>query len=279
MYVYDKPKKTSVGIELIRRLVQEGHRIFTITQARQYAPTVGMNPSYLLEALYHLKRNGWIVQLRRGLYAIATGMPGILPIREYEIAMQLLQPSAISHWSALHHHGLTDQIPRKIFVLSPRRFSTQRNKLRQESQDPTDYLINGVLFHFIHVKDEKYFGIETTWAGDVKVNVTDPERTLLDGLSLPWHCGDFSEVLHAFETRSARLDLEKIINYALRLDFVTAKRLGWVLERRGVALERLKPLLTRPLTGYLMLDPSGSHAGPYNRRWMLRENLPGRNIR
>jgi len=36
---------------------------------------------------------------------------------EFEIAMALAHPAAISHWSALHHHGLTEQAPRKVFMV------------------------------------------------------------------------------------------------------------------------------------------------------------------
>jgi len=37
----------------------------------------------------------------------------------FEIAMALVDPAAISHWSALHHHALTEQAPRRVFVLTP----------------------------------------------------------------------------------------------------------------------------------------------------------------
>ena len=31
------------------------------------------------------------------------------------------------------------------------------------------------------------------------VTITDVERTLLDGLAMPQHCGGFAEVVHAFQ--------------------------------------------------------------------------------
>ena len=49
---------------------------------------------------WHLRRNGWIVSLRRGLYALASTVPGVTPAHEFEIAMALVEPAAISHWSA-----------------------------------------------------------------------------------------------------------------------------------------------------------------------------------
>jgi hypothetical protein len=78
------------------------------------------------------------------------------------------------------------------------------------------------------------------WIGETRVTITDPERTLLDGLNMPRYRGDFAEVLHAFEARGTDLELQRIIEYALKLDAATAKRLGWVLERHGVDFSKLK---------------------------------------
>ena len=42
------------------------------------------------------------------------------------------------------------------------------------------------------------------------MSVTDLERTLLDGLSMPQHCGDFAEVIHAFQLTKDRLGTGRI---------------------------------------------------------------------
>ena len=117
--------------------------------------------------------------------------------------------------------------------------------------------------------------MEKVWIGEARVTITDPERSLLDGLTMPQYCGDFAEVLHAFERHRADLDLPRIIDYALRLDAATAKRLGWVLERQGVEPSRLEPLIVFPIKGYRKLDPTGPRKGPCDARWMIQENLPG----
>ena len=93
---------------------------------------------------------------------------------------------------------------------------------------------------------------------------------------MPQYCGDFAEVLHAFEVRGPHLNLERIVGYASRLDEATAKRLGWVLENQEVDPTALRPLLQLPIKGYRTLDPTGPRKGPYNRRWMIQENLPGK---
>ncbi|MEW6666278.1 MAG: type IV toxin-antitoxin system AbiEi family antitoxin [Thermodesulfobacteriota bacterium] len=271
-----KTKKTQVGVELIRRIAAEGDRLFTTERARELAHEVGLKDSYLAEALYHLRRNGWIVSLRRGLYALTSPMPGIAPAHEFEVAMALVHPAAISHWSALHHHGLTEQAPRKVFVLTTTTASLPRMRGPKSEGTTHRYPVGAASYQFIRVRPERFFGIEKEWIGDARVEITDPERTLLDGLSMPQYCGDFSEVLHAFAVRGETLDVERIIRYACKLDTATAKRLGWVLQLQGIDPARLEPLFYLPIKGYRKLDPTGPRKGPYNRHWMIQENLPGK---
>ncbi len=267
---------TGPGVELVRKLAGEGDRIFTTRRARELAPVAGLSEGYLLQALHHLTRSGWLVRLRKGLYALSSSVPGATPAHEFEIAMALTDPAAVSHWSALHHHGLTDQAPRKVFVLTTTETSVPRARGTKAKQAQGGYPVGGIIYQFIQVKPERFFGTEKVWIGEARVTITDPERTLLDGLSMPQYCGDFAEVLHAFEARASELNLERIIEYALELDAATAKRLGWVLEHQDVVLTKLERLAALPIKGYRKLDPTGPRNGPCNRHWMIQENLPGR---
>lgn len=271
----EKLVHTRSGVELVRRLANEGDRIFTSARARQLAPAVGLSEGYLRQALHHLARSGWVVRLRKGLYALASTVPGVTPVHEFEIAMALVKPAAISHWSALHHHGLTEQPPRRVFVLTTTDASIPRS--RGGAEDTRAAIsVGGVPYQFVQVRPERFFGLQQVWVGEALVTITDPERSLLDGLSRPQYCGDFAEVLHAFEVRGTNLDLSRIIDYALKLDAATAKRLGWVLEHQGVDPAELDALAALPIKGYRKLDPTGPRQGPTNRRWMIQENLPGR---
>jgi predicted transcriptional regulator of viral defense system len=137
------------------------------------------------------------------------------------------------------------------------------------------YPVGETVYRFIQVKPERFFGTEKVWIGQARVTITDLERTLIDGLTMPRYCGDLAEVLHAFEMAMERLDLDRIVDYALRLDQATAKRLGWVLEKQGVEPARLEPLARLPIKGYRTLDPTGPRRGPCNTHWMIQENLLG----
>ncbi len=270
-----RPRRSIVGIELVRLLAHEGDRIFTTERARELAPLVGLKDEYVVESLYCLRRNGWIVSLHRGLYALSATVPSVTPAHEYEIGMALVEPAAISCWSASSHHGLTEQTPRVVFVSTTKETAIPRCRGKNAGGSVGIYTVWDIAYRFIQLKPERFFGTERVWVGSTRVLITDLERTLLDGLALPNYFGDFFEVLHAFQVGLKRLDIDRIIQYAFRLGPTIVKRLGWVLESQGVVSPGIDSLAAVPLKGYRTLDPTGPRKGPCNSRWMLQENLPG----
>ena len=281
MNARNNQKHTRIGIDVVRKLFEEGKRIFTIADARKAGSYCEMSDNYVVEALHHLSSNGWITRLKRGLYVISSSFPGMTPVHEFEIAMALVQPSAVSHWSALHFHGMTEQIPQRVYITTTQAVPISRAvKTRNISQRSFSREVNGILYEFIKIKPERFFGIKDFWVGEVKVTITDPERTLIDGLISPKHFGDWAEIYSAFESHISSLDLAKMINYSLRLDAVITKRLGWVMEKVGVEdAAILQKLEAVPIKGYRVLDSTGPRKGTCNKRWMIQENLPGRIFR
>lgn len=252
-------KNTLIGLDILRLLAVSGLKIFTVHQARVIAQKQGASPGYVVEALHYLQKGDWIIRIKRGVYALSSSSGYDAP-HEFAIAMALVSPCAISHWTAMHYHHLTQQSPNTVFAMTlptssiPRRISKKK-------------------YHFVRTKNEHFFGTEKIWINDSQVQITDPERTLLDGLMAPQYCGDFQEVLHAFKMYGDRINIERIVQYALKLDQSTVKRLGWVLEKIGFKDESLVDLLRYPIQGYRKLDPTGLKKGPYNKKWMLQENI------
>jgi len=280
MNARNNQKHTRLGVELVRKLSEDGKRIFTIRDAREAASFCGIADSYVVESLHHLSNTGWIVHLKKGLYIISSSFPGMTPIHEFEIAMALVHPAAISHWSAMHFHGMTEQISQRVYITTTKAIVTSRlTKSPKKNQRSSSREINGVLYEFIKIKPERFFGTKDYWVGEAKVTIMDPERTLIDGLVAPKYFGDWAEVYSAFESQLSRLDLDKMVDYSTRLDTAVVKRLGWILEKLGVEDSILQRLETVPIRGYRTLDPSGPRKGPCNRRWMIQENLLGRAVR
>lgn len=268
------PSQPTPALALVRRLAADGRRIFSTEQARDIAPEVGLSEGYVRQALHHLTRSGWLVRLRKGLYALSSSVPSVSPAHEFEVAMALVHPAAISHFSAMHYHELTDQIPHRVFVTTATGHSVPRSHNARKGE--SGCRVGETVYQFIQVKPERFFGTKDVWIGEARVTVTDMERTLIDGLAMPQYCGGFAEVIHAFEVAHDRLNLNRLVEYALKLDAATAKRLGWVLEKTEIKRSRLAALQQVAVTGYSKLDPTGPRRGPYNRPWMVQENLAGK---
>jgi len=177
--------------------------------------------------------------------------------------MYLASPVAIAFWSALNHHGLSDQVPRTVFILAPSSTPIPKRK----------FLIKGVYYQFSQCDPSRYFGIQEIWVNNSKISITDPERTLLDGLIKPQFFGDFTEVLSGFENYKNKLNLTKIIEYALKLDASTAKRLGWILDKIGISRKKLKKLSDIPVQRYQKLSVRGVGKGKINSYWHIIENI------
>ena len=252
-------KSSVVGIYLLRELAEAGFKTFSIKDAKKYAQKLKISVNYIPEALVHLQKNNWVTRIKRGLYAFTPAF-GMQMLHEFVVAQSLVPSSIISHWTAMHYHHLTQQTPNVIFSTLPASTSVPRK-------------IDKNKYRFVYARKELFYGIQKIWLDEVQVAITYLERTLIDGLRQPKFCGDFYEVMQAFKMAKDRMNIEKLIDYALKCDSATAKRLGWVLENLGVSMKRLKALYLLPIKGYRKLDPSGLQKGKLNKKWMIQENI------
>jgi predicted transcriptional regulator of viral defense system len=167
-----------------------------------------------------------------------------------------------------------------VYITTTQKITILKSDKRQNStQKSYSRKINGIIYEFVKVKPERFFGIKEYWVGEAKVTITDPEKTLIDGLIAPKYFGDWAAVYSAFEAYISKIDFDRIVNYSLRFDTACVKRLGWILERLGVTNSILHKLESVPIKGYRVLDASGPKKGHCNKRWMIQENIPGKIIK
>jgi len=267
--------------KLLAALVEQGLTVFSIDDARTLAGLQGIPETCVAALLMHMARAGWISRLRRGLYVMSGPVAGHAPVNPFVIAVRLVTPSAISHWSALHYHGLTEQIPRIITAFTPTKVVTpgMRNRSDTVLRRKHAWVIDGVRYEFTTVKPPHFFGMEQVWVNEQsRVPITDRERTMLEMFVSPRTFGGIGESIGTLREHLDSLSVEKLIQYALQYGAVSvAKRLGWALEGAGVASSTLVPLRELPSSGYHVLDPSGPSGGVAERRWMVRNNLGAEN--
>jgi len=259
----------------MRQLQTQGKKIFSREEAALIGKSENIPTTYLNIILSNLVKAGRIIRLRRGLYAGFGVFPGQIHLHPFAIATRLVEPSFISHWSALQHHGLTEQIPQVITASSSSKAFTPSMRIPGEKSEKHAWVIDGVRYEYFQVKANKFFGLEEIWVDEhFKISITDPERTIIDLFAYSSGFGGMGEVLGIVEQALPSLNLKKLIEYALLYEEQSlCKRLGWVLEQFQIDRVFLKPLLEIQKKSYCSLDPRLPKEGTPNTRWMIVENL------
>jgi len=238
------------------------HPTFTLALARLMLGHTKDDPTP--QFLERLQSKGWIRRIRRGRFAVvplSSGEDRSPQLHEFVVAMELASPAVIAYWSALNHHGMTEQLPRTVFV------ATDHPVRRQ----PGDVL--GVTYKIVSLKPSKIFGVMKDWINEIPFSVTDREKTIIDGLDLPQYVGGVSEMAKALIGSWKVLDEKKLIKYAAQIgNSAAAKRLGFMMETLGLGdIEVLRTTIPRA-PGFSPLDPTMPKCGKYNRRWGLLVN-------
>lgn len=253
------------GLILLQNLFEEGHYIFTSDKACTVGQKCNISKNYLSQLLHLLEKSGWIIRLKRGLYALKEGFPGNIQLHPFAIATSVVTPSVISHWSAMNYHGLTEQIPVNITAMTTKKIITpdMRTGKRTGHKEKHFREIMDVNYEYITVRPEFFFGFEEVWINQhFKIKITNKERTVLEGFASPGFFGGIGEILGILEDHIKEFNLDSLISYALRYNKGSViKRLGWALENTGISREETLPLYEIPVSGYRLLDPTEPAGG------------------
>lgn len=241
-------------IEILKSMAKDG-QIFSFSQLHQKTQ---MKKEVLRVILSRMEERGFIERIEKGKYMIIPlgSEKGKYTLHEFVIGSYLVDPSAISYWSALHYYGMTEQIPNTVFVQTP----TRKKKS----------LINvfGVNYRIVRVKREKQYGLRKEWIEETPVNITDKEKTIIDCLDKPQYSGGIIEVAKALKTGS--LNQQRLSEYALKIgNYAVVRRLGYLSERMGLKLNLPPPKSKK----YLQLDPKMPPIGFNDPKWRLVINL------
>lgn len=256
---------------LLQGIIEAGLRVFEIEDVKEIIKNLNINPKTvnISKLILGLIKEGWLESVKKGIYKL-TPSTGISPIHEFEIAMHLVKPALISYYSAFYHHGLTEQLPKIIYMSTVKETSTpQKGSYKKKA----GFNFKGIEYQIIQIKKDRYYGIEQAWRGESRFCVSDLERTIIEGFAMPQYCGGLSEVMHGMEQSLQELNLERLIKYAKRWDIAVCRRIGWALEQFGIENEKTLSLAQIEYRGYRRLDSSGESKGKYSSKWRLQINI------
>jgi predicted transcriptional regulator of viral defense system len=243
----------------IARQLQQAD-LFSITP-RLVADLFGVDRAQSYAWLDQLQGRGLVAAVEKGKYLLLGLEPERILSNPLFIATQLVTPAYVSFWSALHYHGLTEQVPRTVLVATTRK------------KQPVTF--GGHSFRYVHIQPHRFFGYQREMLGGLPVLVADQAKALVDSLALPRYAGGVAEVSRCLALALPDLDLTVLVEYANRMgDRSLASRLGYLLERLGRAVDGL-----HPSAGPVLLDPQGGSPSSYDSRWRVRINLSNDEVR
>ncbi len=268
------PYGETAGVRLITALEGAGSDPFTALQAAREGATIGLTRTHVIRLLHLLATGGWTTRIKKGVYAINDPVTRAPRAHPFAIGVSLVTPSAVSHWSALQHWGLTEQIPATVTLSSPKRtFPPTGGPSGGGARSA--WVVGGVRYEVVAVAQARFFGVTQVWVNERnQVPIFDRERALLDAFLHFRVFGSLSTALEVLEAHLADLELNRLVRYAVQLKVAAVvKRVGWALERLKVAPSVLEPLRAYPAKEESPLDPGRPARGRHNPTWRVIENL------
>lgn len=200
----------------------------------------------------------------------------------FEVALSLKNGAYLSHYAAVAWHGLTDQVPKTLYIKIETLNPPVRDGLDQErihesflrpqrrSNMVTEFW--GYRICLLHGSQTDGAGIEQMPdESGARLRVTGIERTLIDIAVRPSYSGGPAEVLRAYERAQPRVSVNTMAALLKRLNFAYPYHqvIGYYLERAGVYSDEQLDLFRRiPIEFDFYLDYAMK--GPkYVQKWRL----------
>ncbi len=213
--------RSSDSREKIALLLRNSGPVFSVDHC---ASVLEMENNAAARQLANWTRQGWLKRIKHGFYApipIDTVSSEQVLEDVWVIVPTLFAPAYVGGWSAAEHWGLTEQIFSSICVLTSKPIKS-RNEV-----------IQGQNFSLKKIQKENFFGLKTLWKGSVKINISDPHRTVADMLDDPNLGGGISHIEKCLINylESSHFNQEFLLSCLEKIGNKTAfKRLGFLLE-------------------------------------------------
>jgi predicted transcriptional regulator of viral defense system len=181
-----------------------------------------------------------------------------------EVLLSIKKDAYFSHYTAVRMHGLTEQVPKIIYLNHEQRLGPQKSSLAQGridaafsrrprvSQNSIEFgdiricLVNGMNTNQLGVVNEK-----VTYDGEegVKVRLTNIERTLIDIAVRPIYSGGVFEVQKAFRLAKDQVSVNALAAMLQKIGFGYPyhQAIGYYLEHAGYKAQSLDLLRRFPM--------------------------------
>jgi len=202
------------------------HAVFTLDDLDRFLVHSGSGNTNTRKALLaHYRRQGRIIPVRRGLYAVVPpgSSPDTYPVNPYLLAARMTGDSVLAYHTALEFHGKAYSMHTRHYYLSKYKSLPVR--------------FRGYEFKRVRVppslssKGKEMFGVSHRVQDGVEIRLTDFERCLVDVMDRPDLSGSWEEIWRSLESVEF-FDPDKVIEYVRLLEnATTAAKVGLFLEQ------------------------------------------------
>lgn len=195
----------------------------------------------------------------------------------FQVAISMISKSYLSHFSAVYLHGLTNQIPKTIYISFEQ---SKKNYVDRELEQPaidaafakeqrksaSTTIYDGYTFllhNGMYSNRSGVFSIED-------LPVTNIERTLIDIAVRPSYAGGVDSVLEIYRKAIRKISINKLIATLDKLNFIYPyhQAIGFYLERAGLEQTKLEDLRKKEMNFDFYLTYAMAEK-EYNKDWKL----------
>lgn len=242
------------------------HPVFTVPELGRFLAARGSNtPSNRKTLIAHHEKQGRILRVRRGLYAVVP--PGQDPtscaVDAYLLAANMAADAILGYHTALEFHGKAYSSFQELQYLTAT--SARDTTFRSFRFRPVRFPKR------LRAKRKELFGVETADRRGMDVRVTSLERTLVDVLDRPDLAGGWEEIWRSLESIEF-FNLDDVIQYTLLLENrTTVGKVGFFLEQHAESLmveaKHLERLRAHQPNKPHYLERGGKGPSRYVRGW------------
>jgi predicted transcriptional regulator of viral defense system len=231
---------------------------------------LGVSYDHARQLLHDLARDHWLARIQAGKYELIPAERGEYAFPDTNplfLGSVLIQPYYYSFATAAFFHGLSTQASQVVFIAT--------------SQDlPRRRLVREKEYRLVFQPKHKFFGWSEVDAYGSRVNMAEPEKTVLDSLDHPPYAGDIPEVAGMLWRGKNNLDWKKMVEYAIRFQSrALIQRLGYLLDNVKIPIPiEIRSLLSEKVVAdgkcYLGQPGRWGTGGNYNSTWLVVDNVP-----
>ena len=187
----------------------------------QLAALSGMEREYARKRISQLAAQGWLVRIKKGLYALSDiSSRGFLRLSQYVVAQLLVEDSYVSFEAALQYHGMYDQLLQTI-----RSVACKQSKTAE---------VGGSTYRFTKTNEAYFYGWEIVVIEGHQVKMATAEKALLDLLMFDRTIYVTDLVLEILRDQHQALDWDRLQEYLARSTLTVQRICGFLFDLTGI---------------------------------------------